>query len=122
MKVELGTVIAERSFRIEGHPELDVRVRIGMPMPFAPQTGQSWSDYYCPYQVTGVGDERVRYAPGVDAVQALEEAIHILPTELDALRQHHPGLRWEDAAPGDFGFTRAKSALQGPRPGESPRE
>ena len=74
------------------------------------------------HQITGLGDGKVRHAPGVDAVQALEEAIHILPTEVDVLRQHHPGLRWEDAPAGDFGFSRAKSALQGPRPGESPRE
>ena len=122
MKVELGTVIAERRLRVVGQPEVDVRVRIGKPQPFPPRAGEVLSGYYCPYQITGLADEKIRHAPGVDEVQALEEAIHILPTELDALRQHYPGLRWEDAPAGDFGFTRAVSALQGPRPGESPRE
>ena len=91
MKVELGSVIAERRLRVTGRPELDVRVRIGTPRPFpdAPH-----NDYYCPYQIVGLGSAKVRYAGGVDAIQALELALHILPTEQDALRQEYPGLGW----------------------------
>jgi len=106
MKVELGPVIAERRLRVTGHPELDVRLRIGAPCPFpdAPH-----GDYYCPYQISGLGSAKVWYTGGVDAVQAVELAIHILPTELDALRQKHPGLGWEDAPEGDYGFSKAVS-------------
>jgi hypothetical protein len=76
MKVELGSVFAERRLRASGRPELDVRVRLGTPRPLpdAPH-----GDYYCPYQVIGLGNEKVRYAGAVDAIQALELAIHILP-------------------------------------------
>ena len=108
MKVDLGSVIAERRLRVSGHPELDVRIRIGTPRPFpdAPH-----GDYYCPYQISGLGSAKVRHTGGVDAVQALELAIHILPTELDALRQTHPGLGWEDAPEGDYGFSKAVSSF-----------
>jgi hypothetical protein len=122
MRVPLGAVVAERRLRIEGQPTVDVTLRVGLPMPFPPEPPGTFAGYYCPYQIVGIGREKVGYAPGVDAVQALEEAIHILPTELDALRRDHPGLRWEDAPAGDFGFTRAVSAFQGRRPGESPTE
>jgi hypothetical protein len=108
MKVELGSVIAERRLRVAGKPELDVRVRIGAPRPF-PDDPQA--NYYCPYQVTGLRSSKVRYMGGVDAVQALELAIHILPTELDALRQEYPGLGWVDASDGDYGFSRAVSTF-----------
>lgn len=106
MMVELGTVIAERRLRVAGHPELDVRVRIGAPRPYPDQR-----DYYCPYQVVGIGKEKIKYAGGVDALQALELAVWILPTELDALRRDYPGLGWLDAPGGDYGFSRAESTF-----------
>jgi hypothetical protein len=99
--MELGAVIAERRLILLGKPELDVRVRIGMPRPFDAPSG----DYYCPYQITGIGRGRVKRAGGVDAIQALELAIQIIPVELDTLRREHQGLRWADAEPGDYGFT-----------------
>jgi hypothetical protein len=88
MKVDLGPIIAERRLRVTGRPELDVRVRLGTPRPL---TDAPYGDYYCPYQIVGVGNEKVRYAGGVDAIQALELALHILPTELDALREECQG-------------------------------
>ena len=113
MKVDLGSIIAERRLRVTGRPELDVSVRLGIPQPIP---GAPYGDYYCPYQIVGVGNEKVRYAGGVDAVQALELALHILPTELDALRQQYPGLGWVNAPDGDYGFTHAvsKFAENGP--------
>jgi hypothetical protein len=99
--IDLGTVIAERRLRVTGRPELDVRVRIGMPRAFQ----EARADYFCPYQILGIGSGKVRYAGGVDALQALELAVLILPTELEALRRDHPGLGWEDAPDGDYGFT-----------------
>jgi hypothetical protein len=116
MKVELGQVIAERRLRVSGRPDLEVWVRLGTPRPFQ---DDSTDDYYCPYQVSGVGDAKVRYASGVDALQALELALHILPTELDRLRKKYPGLGWEDAAEGEYGFSKAVSAF---REGDAPSE
>ena len=113
MKVELGTVIAERQLRVTGRPEFKVHIRLGAPRPLpdAPH-----GDYYCPYQIVGVGSEKVRWAGGVDAIQALELALHILPTELDALRQEYPGLGWANVPDGEYGFSHAvsKFAEDGP--------
>jgi hypothetical protein len=44
-------------------------------------------------------------------LRALELAVWILPTELDALRRDHPGLGWLDAPGGDYGFSRAESVF-----------
>lgn len=100
MKItELGDVIAMRKLRIKDEPTREVVVMIGKPQPFPDS-----DDYYCPYKIAGIGQEVIRYAGGVDAVQAMEEVIRVLPAELSALLQKHPGLRWEDGPAGDFGF------------------
>jgi hypothetical protein len=108
MNAELGTAIAERRLRVSDSPNRAIWVRLGAPRPFP---DDPLSNYYCPYQITGVGDERVRYAGGVDALQALELALHLLPTELDRLRQGCPGLGWLDAPDGDYGFSKAVSSF-----------
>jgi Domain of unknown function (DUF6968) len=115
MKVELGQVVAERRLRLLGHPDVEVWVRLGQPRPFPDDPNKN---YYCPYQIAGIGDARVRYAGGVDSLQALELALHILPTELDRLRQQHAALGWEDAPEGDYGFSKAVSTF---REDEAPR-
>lgn len=108
MNPELGPVIAERQLRVLERPDLEVCVRLGAPRPFP---DDPLSNYYCPYQVIGVGDAKVRYAGGVDSLQALELALHLLPTELDRLRQECPGLGWLDAPNGDYGFSKAISSF-----------
>lgn len=100
MRIELGVVIAERRFHVLGRPDLDIRLRLGMPRAFDASRG----DFYCPYQIAGFGSETVRYVGGVDGLHALELAIRCLPTELESLRLALPGLRWEDATDGQFGF------------------
>ena len=109
MNVELGPIVAERRLNVVGRADLEVWVRLGMPRPFPDDPREN---YYCPYQITGIGDTKVRYAGGVDAVQALELALHLLPTELDRIRAQQPGLRWEDAPEGDYGFSKAVSTFR----------
>lgn len=100
MKVtDLGEVIAERKLHLEDDPSREIVVYLGKPKPF-----DDSRDYYCPYRITGIGSEAIRYAPGVDSVQALEEAVRVLSAELSALLRKHPTLRWEDAPAGEFGF------------------
>lgn len=100
MRIELGGVIAERRFHVLGRPDLDIRLRLGMPRAFDDGRG----DFYCPYQIVGFGSDAVRYVGGVDGLHALELAIRCLPTELESLRLALPGLRWEDATDGLLGF------------------
>jgi len=95
----VGEVIATRRLRFDDDPKREARVLIGKPIQFSDST-----DYYCPYQIVGVGTQKVGRAGGFDGVQAIEEAIRILPVELTALLKENPTLRWEDAPLGNFGF------------------
>ena len=102
MKMELGQVIAERRLRLSDSPGREVWVRLGLPRPFP---DAPFGDYYCPYQIVGIGDERVRHAGGVDGLQALELALLVLPTELNVLRRTFPGLGWDDGPDGQYAFS-----------------
>jgi hypothetical protein len=70
---DVGHVIATRSLELRGKPS--VAVLIGEPAKDA-------DDHYCPYQIRGIGDERVRYAMGSDAAQALVLALQKVGAEL----------------------------------------
>lgn len=63
----LGPIIATRTFELAmadgGIGE--VLIKIGKPKKH--QNNSS----YCPYQIIGIGDERIRYAMGSDGVQSL---------------------------------------------------
>ncbi len=73
---DVGDVIAERELEIEdGRPVL---VQIGKPQR-DPDVG---GDFYCPFQMTGIGNEKIRYACGVDTVQALVLTLNMIAAEL----------------------------------------
>lgn len=95
----VGTVVAVRKLRLAKGDK--VTVVIGKPKKF-----RSESDYYCPYQIVGIGDEIVRYAGGVDPVQALQLALRQIGARLGASKEAKTGrLSWEaGSAKGDFGF------------------
>ena len=44
----------------------------------------SQGDSFCPWQIIGIGDERVRYAAGIDGVQALDLAMKVIGAYLGA--------------------------------------
>jgi hypothetical protein len=90
MKLDsVGVVIAAREIDIDGDEK--VVITIGAPQEF-PEGGS----FFCPYQILGIGRDNVRYAGGVDAVQALELALQMIGTDLytsdefkaDRLRYH----------------------------------
>ena len=98
----VGEVIATRSLLLlrDGTAKAEVTVVLGKP-----QAGQDQQEFYCPYQIRGAGDEKVRAAHGVDAFQALQLALSILAVELDVLNKELGGrLRWECDDEGGFGF------------------
>ena len=97
---DVGEVIAERKLHLGGDEASRISILIGKPQPFDDGTG-----FYCPYQITGIDTEKVRWVGGVDAVQALEETLSvILPSVLAELYMRYPGLQWEQESAGDFGF------------------
>lgn len=103
MKLEsVGELIASRSLTLMGddNSTSEVTVLLGKPQQFPDD-----KNYFCPYQLKGVGDEKVRYMGGVDAFQALHLALSILRVELEVLNKQLAGrLRWECDDSGALGF------------------
>jgi len=101
LKLEnVGDVIATRTLLLGRDGEAAAAVLLGKPQAHG-------EEFYCPYQIKGVGDEKVRYAFGVDAFQALQLALSILGVQLEVLNKELGGrLRWECAEKDDFGFPR----------------
>jgi len=101
LKLEnVGEVVATRTLVLarDGDAAVAVTVLLGKPQ-------AEGGDYYCPYQIKGAGDEKVRCAYGVDAFQALQLALSILGVELEVLNKELGGrLRWECGDKNDFGF------------------
>ena len=83
--VPLGRVIARRKLTLRDKPSATAELRIGTPVARA--------DYaYCPVQLVGIGDEKVRPCFGVDTIQALQLAF----LSLEVLLLHHEKvLQWE---------------------------
>jgi hypothetical protein len=98
----IGEVVASRALamlRDQGAPS-EVLV-LGKP-----QKLPDHSDYYCPYQIKGAGDEKVRYVCGIDPFQALQLALSTVGVELEVLNKELGGrLRWECDPAAGLGFS-----------------
>ena len=73
--VTVGKVIATRDLDLEDGGK--VLITIG-----APQQTPGHQDYYCPYMIAGLGDGKVRYAVGIDTLQALDLALRAIGSDL----------------------------------------
>jgi hypothetical protein len=73
----LGSVIAQRELLLDGKAPVDIL--IGQPY-FDQRTGNC----ICPYQIKGMGDERVHRALGADEFEAIGHAILLLGARLRA--------------------------------------
>jgi hypothetical protein len=96
----IGDVIASRSLMLNSDDgtKSEVLALLGKPL-------QDGRDFYCPYQIKGAGDEKVRGSYGIDAIQALHLAIRNLGVEVEVLNKELGGkLRWESGDVADFGF------------------
>jgi hypothetical protein len=69
----LTATIKDRSY--------DVLVRFWKPMPHPK------GDWACLYKFIGIGNEKLHYAAGIDAVQALQLAMFAVGAELNVLRK-----------------------------------
>jgi hypothetical protein len=63
-----------------------------------PRKTKGHDDFQCPYRIRGVGDETVRAAYGVDALQALQ----LVNQAIAAALFRHPGLTWLGMAGNGF--------------------
>src|SRR5688572_6376949 len=79
--MDLGEVVAER--RIEGvAPDgspFEVVIRFGAPRPDPLSSNGDWQ---CPHQITGLGDDSVGAAYGVDSLQALLLSVYAVRVKL----------------------------------------
>jgi hypothetical protein len=94
-------LIAEREMEIRKTKSSDARratVRIGKPEP-DPAPGGDWR---CAFQITGVDDDTVMFAHGVDAVQALQLCFQFIGVRLEDLQARGTPLRWLSRK--DLGF------------------
>ena len=95
----VGLVIAERELTLDADQK--VQVLIGKP-----ERSPDGVDWYCPQQIVGIRSGSVRYAMGVDPVQALVLALCMVGAELYASAEYEAGrLSWDcGAVKGDLGF------------------
>jgi len=95
--VQLGEVIATRKLTLDGGTE--VTVHVGRPC-----SPPEWnSNFYCPYQIIGLGSERVRRVGGVDSMQALVLALEAIGADFYAYNKLQANkISWFDQS--DLGF------------------
>lgn len=90
----VGEIIAERKLVLRGNsgPDREVFVLLGKPQLFSDS-----SDYFCPYQINGIGEEKIKYMGGVDAFQAISYVLQALGAELQVLNRKESGkLSWDE--------------------------
>jgi hypothetical protein len=111
---QVGEVIAIRQLFVSGNPDHRIVVKMGKPTLW-----EAGPDYVCCIQITGIADEKVKYAVGVDAFQAIELATKLIAIELRAIRDQFEVrfARWEgdDDGCGGFGFLSAEEMVRDDR-------
>jgi hypothetical protein len=89
MTVKMTTTIASQALsyqRADGSPS-QITVELGTPGP----SNEGMRDWECPFQITGFGEPIKRTIFGIDSMQALVLALHVLPTQLNALAREDGG-------------------------------
>lgn len=90
VQYRVTALAAERRLRFiptRGSP-LQIRVRLGVPRRDRKHVNGDW---VCPYDITGFQAPRRRWAFGIDGIQALSLAFHIIPAELGKLARQAGG-------------------------------
>jgi hypothetical protein len=106
MAKRIANPIAVRRYGVAGEPGREVVLTIGKPRP-DPKRPERWA---CTVLLEGLPDERRRRGRGVDAVQALQDAMMYARHELD--RCAIP-LTWLEGEADDFGLPHAVPSYPG---------
>jgi len=101
MRVDsIGEVIAVRRLFLLNEPTREILVKMG-----APKKTPGEEDYYCPFQITGIGYDSPEAVVGIDGFQAMQLAMRYIGSKLLRLNRVNGGrLRWECDELGGFGF------------------
>jgi len=103
--ISLGTAIATRCLSLVDGPAIVVTV--GMPCKY-----DDTDEYYCPFQIVGLGRDSVNHASGADSMQALLLALKKIGAILNASEQAKSGrLYWFTEGNSDLGFPIPDSML-----------
>ena len=98
----IGEIIASRMLHVvdEQGNKRPVSVFIGKPQPSADS-----SDYFCAYQIIGIGNQETQIGHGRDSIQALKTAMILLGANLNNLNDEIGGkLVWNGAGKGELGL------------------
>jgi hypothetical protein len=104
-KPRVANPIAVRCYAVTGQPGGQVIVTIGKPRP-----ERDPSVWRCSFLVEGIPRARRRVARGVDALDALQNAIHATRR---SLKESGLSLALEGCEPGDIGIPRAVPSYRG---------
>jgi hypothetical protein len=100
-RIDLGSIIAKR---LLDYNDPDSGCRTVEVLLGSPVQSPGGGDWYCPWQIVGIGGEEVRAAYGIDAFQCLQLVMEMIGTTLYALTDDRKRLSWADGPSGDFGF------------------
>ena len=85
---DIGTIIATRVLTLAATKT--VTISIGTPTAYP-----DGNDFYCPYQIVGIGSGQIRYASGVDSFQALYLAMKKIGADINTSSEAKSGdLTW----------------------------
>src|SRR5262249_15629501 len=101
---ELGDVIPTRELSTAGRPPRRVTVRMGYPRQ------EPTGDWVCPFQISGIGKQRVNAGHGVDAFQAIQNALEGIRFVIEDSGRE---LSWLDS--GQHWFPRFVPQVLGPK-------
>jgi hypothetical protein len=102
----IGQVFITRTLKLSHPISTDVTIAIGKP-----QTFPDSQDYYCSFQMMGLGDEKVNWAGGIDEVQALLLALEQIGIRLSETEEYKQGhLSWIGSDERNLGFPHLDSA------------
>src|SRR5262245_36978793 len=103
-KAGVGTVIGVRHLVFRDEPRKKLVVTMGKPRKVAAH------DWRCPFRITGSGVPRLEFGRGVDALQALTDALEGIRVRLGEIGKP---LAWSGVLPDHTGFQRMIPLLPG---------
>jgi hypothetical protein len=100
MKIDrIHDVVLSRILRLAGS-DAPVLITVGRPEQFPDS-----HDYFCPYQVTGLGRDHVRYGAGVDPMQAMLLTLKMIGADVYSSAAYKAGkLSWLEEGNPDLGL------------------
>jgi hypothetical protein len=97
--IKLGIVIASRELEAGGNKKITIKIG-------KPRREVDHESYFCPYQILGIGYDKLRRAAGgLDSIQAIQLAFQKIGIDLYILNKANNGaLNWDGGEHGDLGF------------------